>query len=358
MADRMFAATRKGVMEYHRSGAGWDHAATHFMGEPATNFLADSHDGTLYAALDLGHFGVKLHRSQDAGASWQELDAPKYPKEDGEDGASLKVIWSLASGGPDQPGRVWAGTLPGGLFRSDDHGATWMLVESLWTMPDRKRWFGGGFDLPGIHSICVDPRDSRRVAIGVSCGGVWVTENDGESWRVGSQGMWAEYVPPDAKYDPAIQDCHLVVQCAAAPDVYWSQHHNAMFRCTNNLESWEEVLDVPVSNFGFPVAVHPHDPNTAWFVPAKKDQARYPVDGQVVVNRTRDGGKTFETLRNGLPQDNAFDLVYRHGLIVDDTGEELIMGSSTGSLWFSANGGDDWSLINAHLPPVYAVTYG
>lgn len=359
MADRMFASTRKGLIEYGKAGGAWSHTATHFIGQPVTNMLADGRDGTLYAALDLGHFGVKVHRSSDAGATWHELDSPKYPTApEGEDGPSLKMIWMLAAGAADQPGRVWAGTLPGGLFRSDDRGDTWHLVESLWTMPERQKWFGGGADEPGIHSICIDPRDGKRIAIGVSCGGVWVSEDDGGSWRVGSQGMWAAYVPEDAKYDPGIQDCHLIVQCPAAPDVWWCQHHNAMFRCADDLQSWHELTDVPVSNFGFPVAVHPHDPDTAWFAPAKKDEFRYPVDGKVIVNRTRDGGKTFETLRNGLPQDNAFDLIYRHAFKVDDTGEELLMGSTTGALWHSANGGDSWQLITAHLAPVYAVTFG
>ncbi len=359
MADRMFASTRKGLIEYRKNGSGWAHAANHFMGQPVTNMVADARDGTLYAALDLGHFGVKLHRSDDAGESWQEFDPPKYPKAaDGEDGPSLKMIWVLGTGADDQPGRIWAGTLPGGLFRSDDRGESWHLVDSLWDMPERQKWFGGGADEPGIHSICIDPRDSNRIAIGVSCGGVWVSEDDGATWRVGSQGMWAAYVPEEAKYDPGTQDCHLIVQCAAAPDVYWCQHHNAMFRCTDNLESWHEITTAPVSNFGFPVAVHPHDPDTAWFAPAQKDEFRYPVDGKVIVNRTRDGGKTFESLRNGLPQDNAFDLVYRHAFKVDGTGEELLMGSTTGSLWHSANGGDSWDTVSTHLAPVYAVTFG
>ena len=358
MADRLFAATRKGLMEYQKSGSGWAHAATHFLGDPVTNLLVDDRDDTLYAALDLGHFGVKLHRSRDGGANWEELDPPRYSKGDSEDAPSLKMIWTLASGGPDQPGRLWAGTLPGGLFRSDDHGDSWSLVAGLWNHPDRQRWFGGGADEPGIHSICVDPRSSQRVAVSVSCGGVWVTEDDGETWSIGSQGMWAEYVPPEAKFDPVTQDPHLMVQCPAAPDTYWVQHHNGIFRCIDNLTSWHEVTNVPVSNFGFPVAVHPKDPDTAWFVPAKDDAARYPVDGKVVVTRTRDGGKSFEVFTDGLPQDNAFDLVYRHSLDVDDSGKALVFGSTTGSVWHSTNGGESWSLITAHLPPVYAVCFG
>ncbi len=358
MTQRLFVATRKGLQEYKKDGSRWAHAATHFLGDPVTNMLVDEREDTLYAALDLGHFGVKLHRSSDGGKSWQELDPPKYPKGESDDAPSLKMIWTLAVGGPDQHGRLWAGTLPGGLFRSDDRGDTWTMVESLWNHPDRQKWFGGGADEPGIHSICVDPRSSKRVAVSVSCGGVWVSEDDGENWTIGSQGMWAEYVPPEAKYDPVTQDPHLMVQCAAAPDTYWVQHHNGIFRCTDNLTSWHEVTDVPVSNVGFPVAVHPKDPDTAWFVPAKDAAARYPVDGKVVVTRTKDGGKSFEVFTDGLPQDNAFDLVYRHSLNVDDAGENLVFGSTTGSVWYSTNGGESWSLITAHLAPVYAVHFG
>ena len=146
MAQRLFVATRKGLQEYKSSGSGWSHAKTHFLGDPVTNLLIDDRDDTLYAALDLGHFGVKLHRSSNGGASWQELEPPKYPKGESEDAPSLMMIWTLAAGGPDQPGRLWAGTLPGGLFRSDDKGDTWAMVDSLWDHPDRQRWFGGGAD--------------------------------------------------------------------------------------------------------------------------------------------------------------------------------------------------------------------
>lgn len=147
----------------------------------------------------------------------------------------------------------------------------------------------------------------------------------------------------------------MMVQCRTAPDVYWIQHHNGIFRSTDNLKSWHEITNAPVSAFGFPVVVHPQNPDTAWFAPAKKDEYRFPVDGNIVVNRTKDGAKTFETLRRGLPQGDAWDLIYRHGLAVDETGERLAMGSTTGALWVSENGGEAWSLLSAHLPPINAV---
>jgi hypothetical protein len=169
--------------------------------------------------------------------------------------------------------------------------------------------------------------------------------------------MRAEYVPPEVQSEPIAQDVHCLVQCAANPDAFWVQHHNGIFKSTDGAASWEEIKDVKPSVFGFPVAVHPKDPNTAWFVPSAKDEKRCPIDGRVVVNRTRDGGKAFETLRQGLPQEHAYDLVYRHGLDIDETGDRLAFGSTTGSVWISEDGGDSWQTVASNLPPVYAVRF-
>ena len=149
----------------------------------------------------------------------------------------------------------------------------------------------------------------------------------------------------------------MVAQCPAHPDALWVQHHNGIFKSTDAAASWTEIAGVQPSAFGFAVAVHPADPNTAWFVPAVKDEKRYPAEGRVVVNRTRDGGRTFETLTQGLPQEHAYDLVFRHALDVDETGNRLALGSTTGSLWISEDGGDSWQTLSANLPPVYAVRF-
>ena len=211
--------------------------------------------------------------------------------------------------------------------------------------------------MPGIHSICVDPRDSRRVSVGVSSGGVWVTEDEGATWNVRSHGMRAEYVPPEQAYDPIGQDPHLIVQGPAAPDVFWCQHHNGIFRSTDGGATFTEIADVAPSTFGFAVAAHPHDPATAWFVPAHSDEVRVPVEGRMVVTRTRDGGASFETLGNGLPSEHAYHLVYRHGLDVDRSGDRLAMASTTGSLWVSEDGGDSWMHVTSALPPAACVRW-
>jgi hypothetical protein len=367
MSRRLFVATRKGVFTVEPVGRRWTVTRVAFVGDNASIVAHDARDGSVYVALDHGHFGAKVHRSADGGATFQEVATPAYPEAKPEELNNdmwgkpipwkLVRIWALDAGHTASPDVLWCGTLPGGLFRSDDRGASWSLVRPLWDHPDRKQWFGGGADLPGIHSICQDPRDPQRFGVGVSCGGYWVTGDAGASWQCRADGMRAEFMPPEQQYNPVIQDPHLVVRCPAEPDHLWAQHHNGIFRSTNDAASWSEITDVKPSVFGFAVAVHPRDPQTAWFVPAVKDEKRYPADGKVVVNRTRDGGKSFETLTKGLPQEHAYDLTFRHALDVDRAGECLAFGSTTGSLWVSEDQGDSWQAVSEHLPPVYCVRF-
>lgn len=363
----LLVSTRKGLFTLESKGPDWAVVGRAFEGDNVTLTFPDARDGTWYAALDHGHFGVKLHRSEDRGGTWTEVTTPAYPPvPPGEslktaDGREvpwkLKLIWSLEGAGHDRPGSLWAGTMPGGLFRSDDRGETWRLVDSLWRHPDRKKWFGGGADVPGIHSVLVDPRDSRRILVGVSCGGVWESTDDGETWATRAAGMRADFMPPDRAEDPTIQDPHRVVACPSDFDRMWTQHHCGIWRSVDGARSWTEVTDAGPSTFGFAVAVHPREPDTAWFVPARSDQHRIPVDAKVVVTRTRDGGESFDVCTRGLPQRDAYDITFRHALDVAADGETLAFGSSTGNLWISADGGDSFAAVCQHLPQIYAVRF-
>jgi hypothetical protein len=354
--DRGWVATRKGLFELRRDSGGWQVHRSSFLGEPVTMLLPPDAQGRMLAALNLGHFGVKLHASHDAGATWHEVATPTFPEQPADaTGAPWKLVlvWCLERVGDE----VWAGTIPGGLFRSRDFGASWQLVSTLWHRKERLDWMGGGYEHPGIHSICPHPGDASQVLLGVSTGGVWVTPDSGIDWRVSATGMVADFMPPELAHEPNAQDVHRVQRCAAQPQVLWCQHHGGIWRSTDNAASWHEVK-APLSSFGFAVAVHPTEPDTAWFVPAVKDEKRVPVDGALVVNRTRNGGRSFETLRTGLPQQHAYDLVYRHGLDVGADGRTLLMGSTTGNLWASGDAGDSWQAVSAHLPPVAAVRLG
>jgi len=369
MSDTLLLATRKGLFTLVRRSRGWEVDRVDFRGQTVSMALDDPRDRTLYAALHHGHFGAKLHRSDDGGASWTEVGVPVYPTgatyagHPGADGqptskpASMMEFWILEAAGPDRPGELWAGTIPGGLFHSADRGQSWRLIESLWDRPERRFWFGGGKDHPGIHTVCVDPRDSAHVTIAISCGGVWETRDAGASWELIGRGLRAEYVPPELQYEPNGQDAHRLAQSTAHPDVMWVQHHNGLFHSRDGARTFREIQQAGPSTFGFAVCAHPTDPETAWMVPVEKDEFRIPVSGQLVVTRTRDGGQTFETLRQGLPQSHCYDLIYRHGFDVDARGERLAIGSSTGGLWVSDDGGDRWQTVSNTLPPIYAVRF-
>lgn len=360
----VLVASRKGLFVIEGANGHWRQGDPHFAGDALSQVLVDPRDGAWYAALRLGHFGVKLRRSLDRGASWSELTAPAFPEKpaagpwaDDPTPWSVDMVWALAAGGTEEAGTLWAGCLPAGLFRSDDSGASWQLADSLWLDERRREWMGGGYDHAGIHTVLVDPRNARHVTIAISCGGVWQTHDGGRHWVLTGEGLRADFMPEERAFDPNIQDPHRLALCAAQPDHLWLQHHCGIYRSTDGGQRWAPIAAPEPSGFGFAVACDPHRPERAWFVPAQADACRFPVSGRLVVNRTDDGGQTFTAFGSGLPQAHAYDLIYRHALVVAPDGKTLAMASTTGSLWISENAGEHWHTVTTHLPPVAALAW-
>ncbi len=340
--------------------------------------------------MDHAHWGPKLSRSKDDGKTWENLTQIAYPKgarfieqhlpTPGQDAerpttykeASLLKVWVLAFGGSDQPGVIHAGTLPGGLFTSHDGGDTWELNRPLWNHPSRggdlfagdatsKNEWGGtpaamayGEFVPGIHSIAVDPRSSDRIRVGVSCAGVVETLDGGKTWQGMNRGMLNDYLPnPEAAWG---HDPHFIAQCAKDPDRLWQQNHSGVFTSDDNGQRWKRVSNKDVAvHFGFPIAADERDGKTAWVVPAKADDERMAIDAGIFVARTRDGGTTWETFRKGLPQENAYDVVYRHAL--DAREGRVCFGSTTGNVYISEDEGETWQCIGNNLPPIHSVRF-
>ncbi len=394
MADMILLGTRKGTVIVDRTAQGWRPRPIQHAGIPVCYAARDPRDGTLWSSLDHGHWGPKLSRSRDGGATWEDLSSLKYPEgaryivkvlptpdfdptapagAPEYQAATVLKIWHLAFGHADQPGRIYAGTIPGGLFVSDDGGDTWALNRPLWNHETRggdlfagdatseNRWFGtpasidyGVFE-PGIHSIVIDPRDAHHLHVAVSSAGVLESTDGGESWVGRNRGMLNDYMPnPAAEWG---HDPHFVTASAGQPDHLWQQNHCGVFVSDDGAKNWRKVSlpDVGV-HFGFPIAADGQDGRTAWVVPAIADSARMARDGGLCVARTSDGGQSWQVFRQGLPQEHAYDIVLRHAL--DAAGDCLCFGSSTGNVYLSEDRGETWQCLGHNFPPVYSVRFG
>ena len=355
---KLLVGTSKGLIEYSKETSGWKATRTHFLGFPVTIVFVDERTNTWWASLAHRHWGQKLHRSHDEGRSWEQVPVPRYP-DDTEvrpgKPAALKLIWSMAHAGQDKPGELYIGTEPGGLFHSKDGGDTFQLVESLWNHPSRaEQWFGAGRDYPFIHSIVVDPRNNDHVYIAVSCAGVFETTDGGKSWIPKNKGLVAAYLPnPDVEVG---HDPHLMLACASQPDVLWQQNHCGIFRSSNGGALWDNITGTSgFPNYGFALSIDHNNPNRAWVIPATSDEMRIAVDQALCVCRTDDAGKSWQTLRSGLPQENCFDIAFRHSM--DIHGETLAFGTTNGNLYLSEDFGSNWSCLSSTLARVECLTF-
>jgi hypothetical protein len=358
MQPTILLGTRKGFIAYHFKNNRWQVENTSFEGIPVSIAYADTRNGTWWAALDHGHWGVKLHRSNNRGTTWEEVTAPAYPEgAEIKDGvpAATRYIWAMSHGGKNFPSRLWIGTDPGGLFISEDAGNSFKLVESLWNHPTRKEgWFGGGRDQPGIHSVVVDPRNENRIYIGISCAGVFESTDAGKTWEIRNKGMRADFLPdPNAEtgYDP-----HILVAAPTNPDVLWQQNHCGIFRSVDGAKNWLDIGETEgPARFGFAIAVAEDNADQAWVAPANSDMTRTAIKGALCICRTDDGGKSWKQMRKGLPQENCFDIVYRHALAC--SGEAVAFGTTTGNLFFSPDRGESWQALNNYLPMIHSVQF-
>lgn len=386
---RVLVGTRKGTFFVEKRLGGWTPQLVGHAGVGVNFVTRDPHTGALWAALGHGHWGAKLSTSVDDGATWKDASQIKYPagarylappdpdpnasEQDMQKGptardATLLKLWVIAFGAP---GQIHVGTIPGGLFSSHDGGGSFELNRALWNHESRggdlfsgpgngsTHWYGtpasDGEFAAGIHSIAVDPRDPRRMLIAVSTAGVLETTDGGATWHGRNRGMLNDYLP-----DPAAEwghDPHFVTHCEHDPQHVWQQNHSGVFYSSDGAKSWAKVSQPERGvHFGFPVAVHERDGKTAWLVPGKADMQRMAIDGKLFVARTRDGGQSWQELRAGLPQDNAYDVVYRHALA--NHGSHLAFGSTTGNLYLSEDEGDTWMTVANNLPPIYSVRFG
>lgn len=359
--QKLLIGTTKGLVVFEKTKQSWQIQTTHFLGFPVSVIYVDELTNTWWAGISHHHWGQKLHFSTNQGQSWQNVSPPSYPL-DAQMGsgksATLKKIWTIQSGGIQYPNRLWVGTEPGGLFLSKNHGQTFALVKPLWNHPSRmnqQQWFGTGRSEPFIHSIVVHPFDNNHVYIAVSCAGIFETKDGGTTWQPKNKGLVAAYLPnPNAEIG---HDPHRLFACRTHPNILWQQNHCGIFRSVDAGENWQEISDKSgIANYGFALAIDHENPKRAWVIPATSDELRIAPNQALAVCRTNDGGQTWQTLTRGLPQENCFDIVFRHSLAIH--GDTLAFGTTTGNVYLSDNQGDEWICLSNHLARVDCVCFG
>jgi photosystem II stability/assembly factor-like uncharacterized protein len=272
------------------------------------------------------------------------------------DDAALKRIWVIEPG--EEEGLLYAGGDPGVLFESRDGGVTWALNRGLWEQPTRASWSPGGGGLC-LHTVVPWPGDPARLAVGISAVGVWLTEDGGETWRHGNGGLVPRYLPEEAREGTMDLCVHNMRRARERPERLFMQFHGGVYRSDDAGESWTDVgsdSELP-SDFGFPIAVDPADPDSAFVIPLSADMDRVTPDGSVRVFETRDAGASWAARGDGLPAEQAYLTILREAF--DSAGEgaalELYFGATSGDVFGSADAGASWSTAATRLPPVYSV---
>lgn len=307
----------------------------------------------LLAGVASSHFGPSVATSEDLGQTWEEPDsAPIAFPED--TGVALEQVWQLAPGPADRPEVIFAGVQPSALFVSQDGGRRFDFVRGLWEHPHRGEW-GAGFGGQAIHTVLPHPSDPQRVLVAMSTGGVYRTEDGGTSWNASNSGIRA-YFFPDNEYPEFGQCVHKVAGHPSRPDRYFAQNHHGVYRSDDGGSSWNSIADGLPTDFGFAIVVHPHRPDVVYSFPIQADGMRFPPEKRCRVYRSEDAGGSWSGLSNGLPEQPYYACVLRDALACDDADPAgVYFGSRAGEVFASADEGERWSQVAAHLPDVLCV---
>jgi hypothetical protein len=370
----LLVGTRKGcfVFRSNQNRDHWTMSDLLFKSWNVTRMILDPRNHRLHAAVVHDVYGPSTHYSDDFGETWtQATEVPAFPRpampgrplgtpDEVQRGISAaekpeKVIkiWEITPGRISEPGLLYAGIEPAALFKSTDNGDTWQLNESLYDHPHRPNWFPGAGGL-GLHTILLDPNDRERMFVAISTGGCYRSDDNGLTWVPRNKNVRADFLPtPEPEYGHCV---HSMVMHPENPQIIYQQNHCGVYRTNDAGDNWMDIGEGALpSRFGFPIAIHPHNPDILYIVPEESDEYRFSIDGKFTVWRTQDGGDTWEPLTNGLPQ-TAYLVILRQALSTDNYDPVgVYVGTSTGQLFCSKDGGDHWDLLADFLPPILSV---
>jgi photosystem II stability/assembly factor-like uncharacterized protein len=348
----LLLGTRKGLFVLEgEPGGPFEVRARAFAGEPVEYAMRDRRSGRVLASVTSPFYGPKVWHTDDPAGDWEQASGIALP-EGGE--AALERIWVLAAGEAD--GSIYAGGDPGVLFESRDGGRSFELNRGLWEHPSRPRWQPGGGGLC-LHSISTWPGHPERLAVAISAAGVWLSDDGGASWRNGNEGLVARYLPDDAPSDQIALCVHRLHRAPTRPERMFMQFHGGVYRSDDAGESWQDIAGGLPSDFGFPLAIDPADPDSAFVIPLAADTDRVTPDSRVRVYETRDAGASWSARGGGLPQEHAYLTILREAFDWTGEGERLglYFGATSGDVFGSADAGRSWSTLATRLPPVLSV---
>ena len=362
---RVLVGTRKGAFILTADGQrkDWQITGPHFGGWEIYHVKGSPvNPDRLYASQTSGWFGQIIQRSNDGGQSWEPV-GNKFEYE----GATGTHLWYDGTNHPWEFKRVWhiepsltdaetafAGVEDAAMFRTTDGGQTWHELPGLRNHGAGNYWQPGAGGM-GLHTILIDPTNTDRMYIAISAAGAFRTTDGGQTWQPINRGLHSLYVLPDP--NATVGHCvHRITMHRSRPNVLFMQKHWDVLRSDDGGDSWHEISGNLPTDFGFPIEVHAHEPETIYVVPIKSDSEHYPPEGKLRVYRSRTGGNEWEALTNGLPQEHCYVNVLRDATAVDTLDScGIYVGTTGGQVYCSPDGGDHWTAIARHLPPVLSV---
>jgi serine/threonine protein kinase len=353
----LLVGTTKGafILRSNAKRRRWEVGGPYFHGH---NVYAIAYDGRagqhrIWASTQ-NYWGTLLRSSDDFGKSWTNpQQAPiRFPP---DTGVSLKNIWQITLGRPEEPSVLYCGVEPAALFETRNAGETWSLVRGLFDHPHRARWMPGNGGL-ALHTIVLDPADNQRMYVAISAGGVYRTNDGGLSWTAQNRGIRAMFMPD--RYPEFGQCVHKIAMHPSRPERLFLQNHWGLYRSDNCAENWADIANGVPSDFGFAVVMHPRNPDCVYIVPVESDEFRCACDGRLRVYRTHNGGASWEPLMRGLPQKRAYETVLRDAMTVDSFDPAgIYFGTRSGQLFGSRDEGRTWEKILEGLPSLVCVRH-